>query len=206
MLKRVLKLSIVLGLPLMIASCDSKTGTETAEAVESEVSGVAETVEEVADKMEATADEATEAVEEVSDAVTFTEGSWGYGVQSFLNTEGAGEQTFKLDQLVLSDDEGDDELSDAATKQLDELAALLKANPAVNAEVQGHSREANNAVGKAAKKGWSKAKAFFVRKKLIALGVSEDQLRHEGYGDQNLITGVDGKDASQNRIEVKLAK
>ena len=205
MKKTILQVSLALALPLAIVSCNSGSEvegttdgtdslTETIDSAEAELTEVDSLAEEVIETLDST-------------VTTFAEGTFGYSLQQFLDSEEAGEKSFALDQIVISDEEGDDEeLSEEGELQLDELASLLKSHPDAKAEIQGHTKEANNALSKATKKGVSKARAFFIRKKLIARGVSEDQLRHEGYGDKNLLEGVDGKDASQNRIEVLFTK
>lgn len=210
MKKTVLKLSLALAIPFAIASCNQSGVSEEANNGDTDSTEVSDSTNELAVEEEEIQEE-TVNTDSNEDVTSFEEGSWGYTLQQFLDSEETGSKNFALDQIVISEGEDseeatEDELSTEAELQLDQLASLLISNPEVKAEVQGHSKEANNALGKATKKGWSKAKAFFIRKKLIARGVSEDQLRHEGYGDKTLLEGVDGKDNSQNRIEIQFTK
>ena len=208
MLKKLLKISLIVSLPILAISCggeDNSSKTDATPTEEVDSTTTSENTEEEPAATEEVTPDSTEA--STSEGATYEEGSWAYSLQEFLNSDEAGEKTFSLDQISLSDDDSEDqEFSAEGDKQLDELASLLRSYPNVKAEVQGHSKEGKNVVGKKAKKSWSKVKAFVVRKKLISRGVSEDQLRHEGYGDEFLLEGVDGQDDSQNRIMVKISK
>lgn len=212
MLKKFLKISLIASLPVFMASCgNEETGSTEETEMNDELSTEEADPTEEEPVNESSTEDAPEAdtnsEDETSSTTSYPEGSWAYTVQSFINGSGAGEQTFALDQIVLSDDsEGEESVTVAAEKQMDELASLLKSNPAIQAEVQGHSKKADNAIGKTAKKAWSKTKALFFRKKLENRGVNTEQLRHEGFGEQFLLEGVDGKDAKQNRIMVKLSR
>lgn len=215
MKKTFLKFSLALAIPFAIASCGDKGHDHEGhdhdhgdhDHTEMNDESAEESTEESTE--EVTTEESTEEVTDTTaatDALSFAEGTWGYSLQHFLDSEEAGTKTFALDQLNLSDGDEEEELSAEADLQLDELASILKAHPGVVALLGGHSKEASNVVGKKTKKVWSQAKSFFVKKKLMAKGVDESQVNNKGYGDEKLLEGVDGKDGSQNRITIEFSK
>ncbi|NNE55964.1 MAG: OmpA family protein [Flavobacteriales bacterium] len=118
---------------------------------------------------------------------------------------GSGSQVFILDQVPL--DGGDsDELSAEGRAQLDALAAMMIAYPELKMEVQGHTAKAKNAVGAKAKKTLSGARALWVKTKISLRGVDGSQLTSSGYGDEQLLEGVDPEAAEQKRIAVMVSK
>lgn len=133
--------------------------------------------------------------------LSFNEGSWAWNLQDYMDN-GSGEKVFILDQIPF---EGD-EISVEGKQQLDDLAALLKAHEDMNIEIQGHTKEAKNAVGKTSKKATSKARALWVQTKLSLRGVSGKQMKARGLGDDSLLPGVPGDDDSQRRIAVAMSK
>lgn len=143
-----------------------------------------------------------DAMESKGTDLGFEEGSWGWSLQDFMNNGTAESQTFTLDQVAY---EGDD-LSDLGSKQLDDLATFLKANPENGIVLRCHSREANNAAGRAAKMAGTKARALWVQEKLKARGADGKQIDAKGVADSYLLEGLDGKDDAQNRITIEVKR
>jgi len=82
----------------------------------------------------------------------------------------------------------------------------LNAYPDVNAEVQGHTTAAKNAVGRTKKKATSKARAFWVQQKLKGMGVEGKKLSSKGYADENLLSGIAEDADGQKRITIRFDK
>jgi len=115
---------------------------------------------------------------------------------------GSGTQTFVLDKIPF---EGE-EVSAEGAEQLDHLAAIFKANPDLRAEVQGHTSEAKNAVGRTAKKTASATRAAWVKTKLVFRGVDGKQLDAKGYADEQLLEGIAPDAEEQKRLVIALTK
>ncbi|MFT5227791.1 MAG: OOP family OmpA-OmpF porin [Urechidicola sp.] len=134
----------------------------------------------------------------------FVKGSWAYSLSGFL-AHGNGSKTFTLDKIPF-DGKDDDEISAEGTAQLENLAKILNAYPNVNAEIQGHTAVAKNAIGRTGKKAASKARALWVQLKLKAMGVAGSKLSSKGYADENLISSIAEDAEEQKRIVVKFDK
>jgi outer membrane protein OmpA-like peptidoglycan-associated protein len=102
-------------------------------------------------------------------------------------------------------DSGSAKIKSASYPVLDEIAALLKGNPGLKVEVQGHtdsagSREMNLKL--------SKNRAKSVVTYLLQKGVSQDQLSSEGYGPSRPMASNDSAAgrAKNRRVELKPIK
>ncbi len=190
-------------------ACGSETVVdETADTAKEKMDDAA-AAGDAADTDDAATDAALEAATE-GDATAggdgelgFAQDSWGWNIYNFMET-GSGSQSFNLDKIPLGEDEA--EASAEGKKQLDDLAAILKAYPDMTCEVQGHTKEAKNPVGRTAKQVWSKGRALWVQGKLAARGVDGSQMKAKGYADKQLIEGVPGDDDSQRRVVVVFTK
>ena len=159
-----------------------------------------------ADKTEEMVGDAADAAGDVMDAAAdgeleYIEGTWAWELQDYL-ANGSGMKTFTLDKLP---PEGE-EVSAEGKEQLDNLAALLKAYPDLEVEVQGHSRAGDNAAEKTTNQVSSKARAVWVQTKLATRGVSGKQMKAKGIGGKEPMEGVDPKDIAQRRIAVMFTK
>lgn len=157
---------------------------------------------EMADDAKKVADDLTE-MDSKEGSLSFDEGTWAYSVLQGLKAGNT--TTFTLDQIPYDGSE-EDELSDAANQQLDNLAEILKANPDWVIEVQGHTEKANNAVGATKKKATSKVRAMWVQGKLNLRGITGKQISSAGKGDDNLLSGLEPKDNKHRRITIALTK
>lgn len=132
---------------------------------------------------------------------TYAEGSMEADLLDFMDN-GAGSKTFTLDKIPF---EGD-EISAEGKAQLDAIAEMLKNHPDLTMEIQGHTRQADNAVGRTAKKTASGARAAWVKTKLVFRGVDGKQLSTKGYADEMLLPELDPKDDGQRRLTMAMTK
>ena len=133
--------------------------------------------------------------------LTFADGTWGWTLADYI-ANGSGTRTFELDQISTDDDE----LSAEGGQQLDDLAAILKANPDMEVDIRCHSREAANGAARLAKKTATAARAGWVKTKLVSRGAISKNISSKGLADAELLAGVAGDDDSQRRITVTMTK
>ena len=193
------------------ASCGSDAESAAQDTMNDAGDAAQEMVDEAADTMEEVADEAADTMEEVAEDMegmdsidadmNFAEGSVEASLNDFINN-GTGTQSFVLDKVPF---EGE-EVSVEGKEQLDNVAAMLMAHPELKCEIQGHTTKAKNAVGATSKKAASGVRALWVKTKLSARGVEKDQLDSNGYGDEQLMEGVDPEDDSQKRLVLVMSK
>lgn len=163
-----------------------------------------EIVEEAVETVEAETDSLRNDMDEMSSLnanLNFADGTMEKDLMSFI-ANGTGTKTFVLDKVPF---EGED-LSAEGSEQLDHLAEIFKANPDLTAEIQGHTPEAKNAVGRTAKKTASAARAAWVKTKLVFRGVEAKQLNAKGYGDEELLEGIAPDADEQKRLVIALTK
>jgi outer membrane protein OmpA-like peptidoglycan-associated protein len=86
---------------------------------------------------------------------------------------------FKFDRLTF--ETGSTTIRPESREQLDNIAAILRAYPAVRIKLGGYT---DNTGDRAANRRLSQARADAVRDALIAKGVERDRIEAEGYGDQ----------------------
>ena len=154
---------------------------------------------EVANDIQKTTEELT-GMDSKEGSLDFGQDTWAYSVLQAVNTGKT--TTFTLDEIPF---EGE-ELTDAASEQLDNLASILKANPDWVIEVQGHTEKADNAIGSGKKKVTSKARAVWVQAKMNLRGITGKQISSTGLGDGNLLPELDPKDDQHKRITIALSK
>ena len=159
----------------------------------------------------AVADMATEAFGQVDEAaksaldkMTFTAGSAGSQMMDYIKGGFKGDGTFQFNNLNFAT--GSAELSGDSAKEVDNLAAILKAYPGVKIEVQGHTDNTGDA-GK--NKTLSQMRAVAVQARLMGKGgIAADRIKAVGYGDAmpKADNGTAEGRAQNRRIEVKLVK
>ena len=177
---------------------------DAANHMENATEAVEEMADEAVDTMEAAADSLKTDMDEMNSLnadLNFADGTMEKSLMDFI-ANGSGTQTFVLDKIPF---EGE-EVSAEGAEQLDHLAAIFKANPDLKAEVQGHTSEAKNAVGRTAKKTASAARAAWVKTKLVFRGVEGKQLNAKGYGDEELLEGIAPDADEQKRLVIALTK
>ena len=112
-----------------------------------------------------------------------------------------GEETRSLD-LVVPFARDSAKLTGAARRQLDELAAALSGDKLqiFRVEVYGHT-DASGSAAYNLKLSRSRA-AEAVRYLVEERGLDAGRFRHEGYGEERLLTGLDPRSPSHRRVEV----
>ena len=150
-------------------------------------------------EMETSPEEGEMLEEGDNESLRFEDGTTASKIQAYLET-GSGETSFVLDKVIAYDD--NDIISEDQKKQLDNLAALLKAYPDKKIEVRGHSRAGDGVAEKTANKASSKGRALWVQGKLANRGVPGSQMKARGIGGAEPLEGVDPKDMSQRRISI----
>jgi len=176
----------------------AKTGAEMADEAADKAGDMAneaaDKAGDMAEDMKDTANEALDEMDSKAGELSFEAGSWASNLLQGVNSGSS--MVFTLDQIPF---EGE-ELSAEGTQQLDNLAAILKANPDWNAEIQGHT-------SKAQKVGNGGVRAKWVQTKLVVgRGVPNKQLSSKGYGTDNLLPDVPEDDDKQKRITVSISK
>ncbi|MDG1765754.1 MAG: OmpA family protein [Flavobacteriales bacterium] len=177
---------------------------DAANHMENATEAVEEMADEAANTMEAAADSLKTDMDEMNSLnadLNFADGTMEKSLMDFI-ANGSGTQTFVLDKIPF---EGE-EVSAEGAEQLDHLAAIFKANPDLRAEVQGHTSEAKNAVGRTAKKTASATRAAWVKTKLVFRGVEGKQLDAKGYADEQLLEGIAPDADEQKRLVIALTK
>lgn len=177
---------------------------DATEIIEELTDEAGEMASDAADTMEAAADSLKSDMDEMNSLnadLNFADGSMEKSLMDFI-ANGSGTQTFVLDKIPF---EGE-EVSAEGAEQLDHLAAIFKANPDLRAEVQGHTSEAKNAVGRTAKKTASATRAAWVKTKLVFRGVEGKQLDAKGYADEQLLEGIAPDADEQKRLVIALTK
>lgn len=98
---------------------------------------------------------------------------------------------------------GSDKLKSSSTAKLDEAAQILKDNPSVRVQVQGHT---DNVGDPAFNQSLSEKRAVSVKKYLVSKGIAENRLETTGFGE-NVPVGdneiAEGR-AENRRIEFRV--
>ena len=86
---------------------------------------------------------------------------------------------------------------------LDELAALLKKDAALNLKINGHT---DNVGAKAANLALSRSRAAAVKAALVSRGVAAGRLTAEGYGDTRPVADNSAEEGRRQNRRVELVK
>lgn len=187
---------------------DTGSGSGAADTTAAMMPDATATADSAASTMEATTDTATatvrNAAETLGSALTSTAASLGTfgpkklpdGVELNLPANGVEnkliafieDQTkpvdndtwFDFDRLTF--ETGSARLRPESREQLQNIAAILKAYPAVNLKIGGYTDNTGNA---ASNKALSQSRAEAAMRELTTLGVSASRLEAEGYGQQH---------------------
>jgi len=196
-----------------------KVGDTVGEAAQATTQAAADaakaTTQAAADAARATADAARTGGAIVSKAVkTFelpngvkidvTDGGFMATLIAFLNSKDAAlGKGYSFDEVFF--DTGSATLKPESMKQLEQLAAVLKAYPAVAISVEGHTDNSGDA---AANKALSAERAAAVQKALATLGVPDARITSTGYGPGKPVASNDTEDgrAQNRRVEVVVVK
>jgi K(+)-stimulated pyrophosphate-energized sodium pump len=113
------------------------------------------------------------------------------------------ETWFDFDRLTF--DTGKATLMDDSQEQLKNIAEILKAYPGVNIKLGGYTDNTGDA---ASNLKLSRDRASSVRAELEKLGIDNDRLEAEGYGQEHPVASNDTEDgrAQNRRISVRVTK
>ena len=137
------------------------------------------------------------------DKITFTAGSAGSQFKDYIAGGSKGDARFTFNNVNFAS--GSARMDAASGKEVDNLAAIMKAYPEVKVNIEGYTDNTGNAAGNMA---LSKARAEAVKARLTVAGVSGDRMSAAGYGDKNPVAdnGTKAGQAQNRRIEVTIAK
>lgn len=112
-------------------------------------------------------------------------------------------RSFTFDELQF--ETGSARLSPASNRQLESLAAMLKAYPSVAVNVAGHT---DNTGDPAANKRLSAERAAAVKQTLVGMGVSAARITDEGLGPDKPVASNDTEEgrAKNRRVELLVTK
>jgi len=124
-------------------------------------------------------------------------------IASLKSKDAAMGKGYSFDEVYF--DTGSATLKPESMKQLEQLAAVLKAFPAVAISVEGHTDNTGDA---ATNKALSAERAAAVQKALATLGVPDARITSTGYGPGKPIASNDTEDgrAQNRRVEVVVVK
>lgn len=144
-----------------------------------------------------------EAGKDALDKITFTAGSVGDQVMKFVEGGFDGTPNFRFNDLTF--ETGSATITQETAKEIDNLAAIMKAYPAMNIQVSGYSDNTGDAEKNVQ---LSQARANSVAARLIGNGVAAERISKKGYGSANPIASNDTPEgrAQNRRIEVTIVK
>lgn len=134
------------------------------------------------------------------DKITFTEGSAGDQMRKYI-AKGSGNAVFRFKNLKFAT--GSAKIDAASAREIEDIAAILKAYPGVNVEIQGYTDNTGDAAKNVT---LSKARAESVRARLGAEGIAANRITAQGFGSANPVDTNDTAEgrAQNRRIEVKV--
>lgn len=144
-----------------------------------------------------------EAAKKALDGITFAAGSAGEGMMNFINGGAKdGDGVFRFNNLNFAT--GSAAITGESGSEVDNLAAILKAYPAIKAQIQGHTDNTGDA---AQNKALSQARADAVVARLIADGIDAGRLTAMGYGQENPVSSNDTEQGrlDNRRVEVRIS-
>lgn len=112
-------------------------------------------------------------------------------------------ETVRLSHLNFT--EGKAIIKDDSFTELDELVALMKGNPKIEIQLEGHTDSRGNAK---ANLNLSHDRADAVKKYLVSKGIERDRIKTKAFGGTNPIDGADTEEARNlnRRVEMRVLK
>lgn len=137
------------------------------------------------------------------DKITFAAGSAGEQMVNFIEGGFEGDPLFRFHDLTFAT--GSAAIDGETGKEIDNVAAILKAYPNVKVRVEGHTDNTGDAM---ANEKLSQARAESVRARLIADGIDASRIEAKGYGQNNPVASNDTEEgrAQNRRTEIRLIK
>lgn len=137
------------------------------------------------------------------DKVEFAANSAGSQMMDFIDGGFKGNGKVTFNNLTFAS--GSDVIDGESGKEVDNLAAILKAYPDVKIAVSGYTDNTGDAMGN---KTLSENRAKAVKARLITDGIAGSRITTAGYGDANPVASNDTAEgrAQNRRIEVTIVK
>jgi outer membrane protein OmpA-like peptidoglycan-associated protein len=166
-------------------------------------SGAVDAVGAVADGVGAIFGRINEAGKEALDQITFTTGSIGDQMNRFIDGGFKGNPNFKFNNLTF--ETGSATITKESNVEVDNLAAIMKAYPALNVQLSGYTDNTGNAEKNVQ---LSQARANSVAARLIGNGVAAERITKKGYGSANPVASNDTPEGREQnrRIELTILK
>ena len=146
---------------------------------------------------------AIEAGKKALEGVTFAAGSVGEKFSNFLAGGGATDEAFAFNNLNFAT--GSTQIDQGSMAEIQNLAKVLMAYPAINVEIAGHTDNTGNATSNMS---LSQGRAEAVAKALAGMGVNAKRITAKGYGDTKPVASNDTAEGrTQNRrIDVRIVR
>ena len=111
----------------------------------------------------------------------------------------AATEWFEFDRLMFDTDTA--RLQPSSQEQLKNVAEILKAYPKIKVKIGGYTDNTGN---QAANQKLSQERAESVMNELVAMGISADRVRAEGYGSENPVADNSTDEGRQKNSRVAL--
>jgi len=137
------------------------------------------------------------------DQITFTAGSIGDQMTKYIDGGFKGLPNFRFNNVTF--ETGSATITKESTQEIDNLAAIMKAYPALNVRVDGYTDN----TGDAAKNvQLSQARANSVAARLINMGIAAQRITKKGFGAANPVASNDTPEGREQnrRIELSIVK
>ncbi len=95
-------------------------------------------------------------------------------------------------------------LSAAAKTQLDQVADIMKANPAMNIMINGHNKDHGNKVENTSARAASKIRAKLVEAHLVTKGIKPNRMKTKSQGHDMPVSGAAPTDDKNKRISISI--
>ncbi len=144
------------------------------------------------------------AAKKALDGISFAANSAGANIMAFIDGGAKdGDGTFRFNNLTFAT--GSAAIQGESGVEVDNLAAILKAYPGINAEIQGHTDNVGNPENN---KALSQARAESVKARLVDRGIDASRLTATGYGDAQPTASNETAEGKQEnrRVEVKISQ
>lgn len=136
-------------------------------------------------------------------SISFSVGSAGEQMMSFIKGGADGEGRFRFNNLNFAS--GSATIAGESGKEVDNISAILNAYPGVNISIEGYTDSRGNAD---ANQALSLQRADAVKARLLQSGIAAERISSQGFGAANPIADNETSEgrAQNRRIEVVVAK
>lgn len=137
------------------------------------------------------------------DQITFTTGSIGDQMTKYIDGGFKGTPNFRFNNVTF--ETGSATITKESTQEIDNLAAIMKAYPALNVSVSGYTDNTGDATKNVQ---LSQARANSVAARLIGMGIAAQRITKKGFGAANPVASNDTPEGREQnrRIELSIIK